>query len=116
MSIMDVFKGMSAAEIEGMFDSLDDAFDEHFGGPGQRRRFMEACQHLSNHDMAIVQTAMSGSGDADDAAGMATEIENPARAADALLMLEDDLTETKDTNFLLFLLALLRRDNVGKKK
>jgi hypothetical protein len=115
MSIMDVFKGMSAAEIEGMFDSLDDAFDEHFGGPGQRRRFMEACQHLSNHDMAIMQTAMSGSGDADDFAGMATEIENPARAADALLMLEDDLTETKDTNFLLFLLALLRRDNVGKK-
>lgn len=30
MSIMDVFKGMTAFEIEGMFDSLDDAFDESF--------------------------------------------------------------------------------------
>ena len=115
MSIVDIFKGMTASEIEEMFNSLDDAFDEYFGSHGQRRRFMEACRHLSNHDMATVHSVMNGSDDADDPASLAQDIEDPARVVDALLMLEDDLQETKDTNLLLFLLALLQRDKVAKK-
>ena len=29
MSIMDVLKGMTAFEIEGMFETLDESFDSH---------------------------------------------------------------------------------------
>ena len=115
MSIMDVFKGMTIAEVEDMITSLDEAFDDYFSSHGQRRRFMEACRHLSNHDMGITQTAMDDMGKDSDPDKLANEIEDPARAADALFMLEDDLAETKDTQFLLFLLALLQRDKVAKK-
>ena len=115
MSILDIFKGMKVSEIVELVHSLDEAFDEYTGSAGQRRRFMEACKNLSNRDMGNIQAAMGGLSKDEDPRQLAQEIENPARAADAILMLEEDLIETKDMQFLTFLLALLQRDKVAKK-
>lgn len=112
MSITDIFEGMSAAEVESAFNALDDALDNYFSEHGERRRFMEACRKLSYGDIGIIQRLMTEANAGLDYQHLAQMIENPLRVADAILMLENELERTKNTNFLLFLLALVKRDKV----
>ncbi|WP_323816269.1 hypothetical protein [Cellvibrio sp. NN19] len=112
MSIIDTFEGVSSAEIEKAFNSLDNAFDNYFSEHGERRRFMEACRKLSYGDIGIIQKLISESSAILDYQHLADMIENPLRVADAILMLEKELEKTESTTFLLFLLVLVKRDKV----
>ncbi|WP_145999138.1 hypothetical protein [Oceanicoccus sp. KOV_DT_Chl] len=106
---------MNAAEIEELFGSLDDALDEYFGEHGERRRFIQACRKLSHHDIAIIQNVMTSTDQDTDYDLLADEIENPLRAADAILMLERELEKTEEEGLLKFLLAIVKRDKVSTK-
>ncbi|MCP4267371.1 MAG: hypothetical protein GY777_17700 [Candidatus Brocadiaceae bacterium] len=115
MSILDLFRGMDATEIEELFNSLDDALDDYFGEHGERRRFILACRKLSHEDIAIIQRVMTGTYQDMDYDLLADDIVNPLRAADAILMLESELEKTKEEGFLEFLLALVKKDKVATK-
>lgn len=115
MSILDLFRGMNATEIEELFGSFDDALDEYFGEHGERRRFIQACRKLSLDDVAIIQSVMTSTDQGMDYDLLADDIENPLRAADAILMLESELEKTKEEGFLKFLLVLVKRDKVSTK-
>jgi len=115
MSIFDLFRGMNVTEIEELFGSLDDALDQYFGEHGERRRFIQACRKLSHEDVAIIQNVMTSTDQDIDYALLAGEIENPLRAADAILMLESELEKTKEEGFLKFLLALAKKNKVSTK-
>ena len=114
MSILDIFKGLSGAEIKELFQALDDAFDAEFSEQGERRRFMEACRKLDYDDIQIFQSIKDGEDLSESSESLALKLKDPLRVAAAILMLETDLRETTDTNFLSFLLSVVKRDKVLK--
>ncbi|WP_196141047.1 hypothetical protein [Aliikangiella sp. G2MR2-5] len=110
MSDMEIFSESTIAEMEEMFNTLDDYFSEH----GERRRFMQACRKLSYEDVNIIQIVMNSPEEKLDISSLAEDVANPSRVANAILMLGETLRKTKDTCLLLFLLALVKKDKVAE--
>lgn len=112
MSIIDILKGKTSSEIIKEFEVADDVFDEYLGEHGQRKRFVKACNKLSNNDLNIIQTALKDSSFSEENQTLTNEINSPSRVADAILMLEEELETTHNMNILMLLLKAVKYNKV----